>query len=175
MHNRSSMVFIPILVLAAVILAASTAPTNARGPKGERVFHRVASFPVFWNTDIALETVAEIVAATPNGRTLVYTDAETQSVGFVDIGNPADPQPLGAIQLNGEPTSVDVFAQYAFVAVNTSPDFVNPSGDLVVIHIPTQRIRATYPLDGQPDSIALNRNGRYAAIVIENERAPTIG
>jgi hypothetical protein len=169
------MVFIPILISATLILAVSTAPTNARGPRGERVFHRVASFPVFLNTDIALETVAEIVAATPNGRTLVYTDAETKSVGFVDIRNPANPQPLGAIELNGEPTSVDIFAQFAFVAVNTSPDFVNPSGELVVIHIPSQRIRAEFPLAGQPDSIALSHNGKYAAIVIENERDEDLG
>ena len=37
--------------------------------------------------------VAEIVAATPDGQTLLYTDSASQEVGFVDISDP-DSGPL---------------------------------------------------------------------------------
>jgi hypothetical protein len=175
MPTRHIYLFMLALVIALLGTVASANPTDAKGPKRDQHFQRISSFPVFLNTDIELETVAEIVSATPDGRTLVYTDAETGSVGFVDIKDPKNPLPLGAIQLEGEPTSVAVGAQFAYVATNTSEDFVNTSGKLYVIHIPTQRIREEYELGGQPDSVALSRNRQYAAIAIENERDEDLG
>ncbi len=155
---------------AAGTEAVPEIPELSEAPEGDLRFRRIASFPVFLNTDIELESTAEIVAAAPDGRTLVYTDAATGFIGFVDINDPAKPQPLGTIRLDGEPTSVDVGAEFAYVATNTSQDFFNTSGKFYVIHIPTQRISAEYDLGGQPDAVALSRNGQYAAIVIENER-----
>jgi hypothetical protein len=161
-----------IAVFTSIFIAGSV---YAKESKRDLRFNRIASFHVFQNTDIELETVAEIVTATPNGRTLVYTDAETGSVGFVDIKDPTNPLPLGAIELEGEPTSVAVGAQFAYVATNTSVDFINTSGKLYVIHIPTQRIKEVYELGGQPDSVALSHNRKYAAIAIENERDEDLG
>ena len=138
-------------------------------------FNRIAVFPAFKNTDIAFETVAEIVAASPDGLKLVYTDSETKNLGFVDISDPTSPSALGAVSLRGEPTSVAVSENYVLVAVNTSSDFIHTSGELVVVDISTQNIVATHPLDGQPDSIAVSRDGRYAAIAIENERDENLG
>ena len=153
--------------LAGATLIVSTAMA---GEGGFEYFERIATFPVYQNTDIGLETVAEIVAASADGHTLIYTDSETAHVGFVDIANPADPQPAGVVALGGEPTSVAVGNGKALVAVDTSPDLVNPSGRLLVIDIEGKDIVATFELGGQPDSVAVSRNGRFAAIVVENER-----
>ena len=139
------------------------------------LFNRIAVFPVFNNTDIDAETVAEIVAASDDGNTLIYTDSETEKAGFVDISNPASPLPLGATDLPGEPTSVAVVGDYALVVVNTSTDFVTTSGQLVIINIATRVVIRTIPLSGQPDAIAVSPDLRYAAIVIENERDEDLG
>ncbi|MCI0732321.1 MAG: esterase-like activity of phytase family protein [Methylococcaceae bacterium] len=141
----------------------------------DRTFNRIATFPVYLNTDINDETVAEIVDASRDGKTLVYTDSQTGKLGFVDIENPADPKPLGAIAVGGEPTSVAVVRNYALVGVNTSPSFIAPSGHLHVVDINTQSIVATHTLAGQPDSVAISPDGRYAAVVIENERDEDFG
>ncbi len=37
------------------------------------------------------ETVAEISTVTPDGNTLIYTDAAAKRIGFVDINDPAKP------------------------------------------------------------------------------------
>ena len=144
-------------------------------------FERVATFIVCENTSCDRDTVeataAEIVAASEDGRTLIYTDSPNESLGFIDIANPARPQPLGALHLDGEPTSVAVRGRWALVAVNTSTSFTNPSGYLGVFDVkscarsvstcvPTARI----PLAGQPDSVAISPDEHYAAVVIENER-----
>ncbi len=160
-------------VLALLSLTAGSANATYYGHKA--VFERVAAFPVFLNTDIEDETVAEIVAASDDGNTLVYTDSEQENLGFVDIANPSNPQAAGIVELGGEPTSVAVAGDYALVAVNTSADFVNTSGELIVINIDSQTIVATLPLSGQPDSVAVSPDNRYAAIAIENERDEDLG
>src|SRR5699024_11084699 len=40
----------------------------------------------------------------------------------------------------------------------------------VVLSLKTHEVRARHSLDGQPDSIAISPDGRYALIAIENER-----
>lgn len=93
-------------------------------------FERIATFPVYINTDIDTETVAEIVDASKDGDTLVYTDSATERLGFVDIENPSEPKPLGLIVVGGEPTSVAVAGDYALVVVKTSPIYTASSGFL---------------------------------------------
>ena len=133
-------------------------------------FNRVSSFPVYLNSDIANETVAEIVAAADGGNTLVYTDGKLEQIGFVNITDISAPTPAGSIDVGGEPTSVAVVGNYALAAVNTSIDYVNTSGNLVVIDITTKEVVETIPLAGQPDSIAVSPDGLYAMVAIENER-----
>jgi hypothetical protein len=41
---------------------------------------------------------------------------------------------------------------------------------LVVVDLATRTISTTIVLGGQPDSVAISADGRYAAIAIENER-----
>lgn len=145
----------------------------------EKNFNRVASFPVCQQIDLSCDTdtqtSAEIVAASTDGMTLIYTDSPQNRVGFVDITMPAAPKGLGVLALNGEPTSVAVKQQYALVAVNTSADYVNVSGELAVIDMASRTLVHTLDLGGQPDSIAISPDGRYAAIAIENERDEDLG
>ena len=136
----------------------------------KQIFERVASFPVFLNTRIDTRTVAEIVAVSDNGRVLIYTDSAGRNIGFVDITNPYNPEPKGILEIGGKPTSVAVAGSYALVSVNTSPGYMIPDGDLVVIDIDSRTIVARHNLGGQPDSVAISPDKRYAAVVIENER-----
>ncbi|MEM8683712.1 MAG: esterase-like activity of phytase family protein [Pseudomonadota bacterium] len=141
----------------------------------DRAFVRVATFPVCSlidpDCDDVTETAAEIVAATPDGRTLIYTDSPTEQLGFVDISDPANPVGIEAIALGGEPTSVAVSGNRAFVGVvDPVNTFDIPAGFLAVVDTATRTISATVNVGGQPDSIAVSPDGNWLAIVIENER-----
>jgi hypothetical protein len=151
----------------------------------EKSFQRIATFGNYLNNgpDAADETVSEIIAATANGRTLVYTDAIRGTIGFIDISNPSNPQPLGTLPLDPDPdddmdhspTSVDVLGnRYALVGVDTtSGDSANPSGYVLVVDIsnPAAPVSVvTIVLHGQPDSLKISHDQRFAAIAIENQR-----
>jgi hypothetical protein len=137
-------------------------------------FQRVSTLANYLNNgpdNIDKTTVSEIIAATRDGKTLIYTDSPGEQIGFVDITDPANPIPTGVLAMGGEPTSVDVLGnKYALVAVNTSADFVNTSGNLVVVDITTPAIVRSLDLGGQPDSVKISPDGKYVAIAIENER-----
>ncbi|MCB0969286.1 MAG: esterase-like activity of phytase family protein, partial [Ilumatobacter sp.] len=137
------------------------------GSPGTRAFQHVGTFDVRLNGS----TVSEIVDATKDGRTLIYTDSEEGEVGFVDISDPASPQAAGTVTVGGSPTSVAITSKYALVAVDTSDgDFDRPTGTLHVIDVKTRAIVKTFPLGGQPDSVAISPDQKYAAIVLENQR-----
>lgn len=140
----------------------------------EQVFNRIATFEVIANLpkdrDAKKKTVAEIVSASADGRLLAYTDGEQKAVGFIDIADPARPQPAGFLPVAGEATSVTFAGQRLFAAVDTSPSKDKPSGQLVSIDPAARTITAICELGGQPDSIAASKDGRFLAIAIENER-----
>ncbi|AZQ66523.1 alkaline phosphatase [Silicimonas algicola] len=162
-----------------LLAAVSALSLCAGGALAETAFNRIASFPVASNlpegTDAGQETSSEIIAATEDGMTLVYTDSPFGVVGFVDITDPAAPAPLGVIEMGGEPTSVVVAKGFALAGVNTSDSFANPSGQLAVIDIAGRSVVATCDLGGQPDSIALAPDGSFLSIAIENERDEEAG
>ena len=133
-------------------------------------FNRIASFPVASNLPEAEETSSEIIAATEDGLTLVYTDSPAGAVGFIDLTDPAAPAPLGALALDGEPTSVAIAGATAFVALNTSEDYVRTGGALLSVDVAGQNVTATCDLGGQPDSIAIAPDHSFLAVAIENER-----
>ncbi|MAS34895.1 MAG: alkaline phosphatase [Anaerolineaceae bacterium] len=159
-----------LLAFVAAFGLSVAAPSPAVAQDMELVFNRIASIPVYLNTDIESETVAEIIASSPDGNTLVYTDAASESVGFVDITDPAAPAALSSLDMGGEPTSVAVLGELAYAAVNTSQTFTEPSGTLFVINVADQSVVSEYDLGGQPDSVAISPDGAYVAVVIENER-----
>ena len=142
-------------------------------------FNRVASFAVCSQVGSSCEsddtTAAEIVAASGDGMTLIYSNSPKGEIGFVDITNPAAPVALGHLDMGGEPTSVTVLGGYALVAVNTSADYVNTSGKLAVVDIATRTMVREIALPGQPDSVAVSKDGKYVAVVIENERDENLG
>lgn len=158
-----------LAVMLGTVVAATAAEVAA-----EQVFNRIASFPVPMNlpadTDQATETSAEIIAATEDGMTLVYTDSPLGAVGFVDITDPRAPVPGGVVMLDGEPTSVAVAGGKAFVGINTSESYTDPSGHLTVVDIAAKRAESSCDLGGQPDSLAISKDGSRLAVAIENER-----
>ena len=61
----------------------------------------------------------------------------------------------------------------AVVGVDTSEDYVNVSGDLVVVDLTDNTIVRQIPLPGQPDAVDVSKPGSddlYIAVAIENER-----
>lgn len=169
-----------LLTSLLVACGGSDDPTPvASAPNPNKHFIRTATFAVCQQQGASCEsddtTAAEIVAASEDGRTLVYTNSPKGEIGFVDIGNIRAPAPLGALAMGGEPTSVTVLGNQALVAVNTSVDFVNVSGKLVVVDMTTRARTAEIALPGQPDSVARSPDGKYVAVVIENERDEDLG
>lgn len=165
--------------------ASLTRDRRPRFPR-QRSFQRIATFPAVNNycgprepnTCFNRLAVSEIVAASEDGRLLIYTDSANKTVGLVDISNPRDPVAGGTIEVGGEPTSVAVVGRFALVAVNSSPSFTAPSGHLTVIDLNRKAIvpgGEALDLGGQPDSIAISPDKRYAAIAIENERDEELG
>ena len=180
------------LVASLALTVACAANTHAGPGKHHAApasFQHIATFDVTRNrvtvgANEIVSEVAEIVDVTKDGRTLVYTDSASHLIGFVDISDPAKPAPDGVVLLDGEPTSVAVHGRYALAGVNTSTraevycadddediGFITDwRGKLVVIDIATRQVVAEMPMGGQPDSVAVSPDGRYAAVVIENER-----
>lgn len=151
------------LTIAALPVAATAAPTQSFSP--------LAS----WNVPDG--GVAEIVSATADGRTLLYTNAGDGLLGFVDISDPAAPADLGAIDVGGEPTSVSVMATGKAVVVVRTDELeegqapVIRPGKLLVVDVATRTIETTIPIGHHPDSVATGvRNGTpFAVVAIENE------
>jgi Esterase-like activity of phytase len=137
-------------------------------------FERINTYPVYKTlpegADKATETVAEIIYASKDGRTLVFTDSPGEAIVFINAANPLNLQPLGRTALGGEPTSVAVGAKAAYAGVNTSEDFINASGHVAVIALDGLGITAKCDAKGQPDSVAISPDGKFIAIAIENER-----
>lgn len=158
---------LPGLTSALAIFAALPA-------LAEPTFNRIATFATPLNMaageDTARTTSAEIISASEDGKTLVYTDSPLGAVGLIDITDPAAPKPLGNIDMGGEPTTAKIIGNTVFAAVNTSKDFVNTSGKLISVDLATKAIVAECELGGQPDSVAAAKDGSFLAIAIENER-----
>jgi hypothetical protein len=164
-------------IAAAVIcmLGFATSPlTHAQSTATGAYFTRIATFEAHRNVptgrNVSKKSVAEIVAASPDGMTLAYTDGEQMGIGLIEIRNPSQPQAAGFLPLEGEPTSVVIARGKVLTVVDTSKDFVQPSGQLAVFDLASKKLLATCPLFGQPDSIALDKDARHAVIVIENQR-----
>jgi hypothetical protein len=179
---KNSVIALAVSVLIAGGLAACGGDDN--GPSASvanpsMFFNRTATFPVCSQVGESCETdtptAAEIVAASADGMTLIYSNSPGKVIGFVDIRDVSSPKGLGNLAMGGEPTSVSVVGSYAVVGVNTSASFVSPSGQLVVVDISTRKEVARLTLPGQPDSVAVSKDGKYIAIAIENERDESVG
>jgi hypothetical protein len=170
LFNTHSIGATALCVLAAAFSSIAMAQTKSAG----NYFNRIATFEAHRNVpagrNVSKKSVAEIVAASADGMTLAYTDGEQMGIGLIDIRNPALPKPAGFIALDGEATSVVITRGKVLAVVDTSKDFVQPSGQLAVFDLASKKLLASCPLFGQPDSITLDKDARHAVIVIENQR-----
>lgn len=146
----------------------------AASAMAEPLFNRIASFPIALTlpegTDAKTPTSAEIISATPDGMTLIFSDSPNKRIGFIDITDPRAPKSAGSLALDGEPTSVSVAGKIALVALNTSKSKAEPSGALLAVDVAGKAIALSCDLGGQPDSVAISPDGTLAAVAIENER-----
>lgn len=150
-------------VIASTLLYAASVPAQS--------FHRIASFGTYQQfQEPHLPSSAEIVTATEDGNTLIYTDAYRKGLGIIDIRDPHTPTPKGFISLQGEPTSVTYADNRLFTVINTSSSYTKPSGVLQSYQLDNQALLQTCSLSGQPDAIAISPDRRWLAIAIENER-----
>lgn len=162
--------FIPAALAAACVLAFIPAHAQAQTQN----FNRIATFESFRNVPagrtVSKKSVAEIVAASQDGRLLAYTDGEQKGIGLIDITEPDTPKAAGFIPVEGEPTSVVFLDRKIVAAVDASKLFFQPEGHLVTIDIATRKVVESCNLQGQPDSIALDKLGRNIVVVLENQR-----
>lgn len=157
-----------------VCLTSALALATALPAAAEMTFNRIAAFATPDNMaegeDRTRESSAEILSASEDGMTLVYTDSPLGVVGLIDITDPAAPKPLGNIDVGGEPTTAVFVGGTILAGVNTSERFTAPSGKLVAIDPATRAVTAECDLGGQPDSVARAKDGSFLAVAIENER-----
>lgn len=142
-------------------------------------FNRIATMPVTANMaegeDLSRASSAEIVSASDDGMTIVYSDSPLGVIGLIDLTDPAVPQPMGNVDVGGEPTTAVFVGASVFAGVNTSDSYTDPSGKLVTIDPVTMQITGDCDLGGQPDAVAKAPDGSFLAIAIENERDEELG
>lgn len=159
-----------LLSTTALMALMTGTAAHAAGP----YFERVATLPVYATlpegTDPKTETSAEIITATPDGMTLIFTDSPGERIGFVDIADPTALKPLESLAMGGEPTSVTVVGATALAAVNTLESKTNPSGHVAVVDLAGKAVAAKCDVGGQPDSVAASADGRFLVVAVENER-----
>ncbi|SEH24492.1 esterase-like activity of phytase family protein [Rhizobium sp. NFR12] len=161
------MTFSTRAALTALLLGSVAAPAGA-----EQVFNRIASFPVAQNLPKGEDkaTSSEIITATADGNTLIYSDAPGGTIGFIDITDAKAPKAAGSVKIDGEPNSVAAVGAKVLVTIDRTKDLTKPAGQLGVVDIASRKIEATCDLGGQPDSIVVSPDGTFAAIAIENQR-----
>jgi hypothetical protein len=157
------------LSLTSALALATALPAGA-----DTAFNRIATFATPLNMaegeDRSRNSSAEIISASEDGLTLVYSDSPLGVIGMVDITDPRAPAPLGNIEMGGEPTTAVFVGDRIFAGVNTSESFTSPSGKLVTVDPATRAIVAECDIGGQPDSVARAPDGSFLAIAVENER-----
>ncbi|MDR2387656.1 MAG: esterase-like activity of phytase family protein [Deltaproteobacteria bacterium] len=147
-------------------------------------FAHVQSFNLESHYAVPGGGVAEIVAGTPDGLFLYYTNASGSKVGILDISDPKKPITGTDISISeAEPTSASVTSdgKYLVVAARNGDGLDKPTpGSLYIYDLAD---RASPRLLGQveigigPDSVALaERDGKVAAVVaIEDEETDSEG
>lgn len=136
---------------------------------------------------VPVNGVAEIVATSPNGMLLVYTNASAGEIGLVDMTDPTKPkvQPGLSVRINGvgEPTSVAITpdGKYAVVTVRMGDSFLNANTGRLRVYDISNSAAVKHVKDVVvgigPDSIALVGEGTRlrAALAIEDEETNTKG
>ena len=128
--------------------------------------------------------VAEIVAASPDGMFLYYTNASGKKVGVLDISDPANPKAAAYISTgDAEPTSAAVSAdgKYLAVVMRNGDGLDNPAPGTLSLYDISDAGKPSHIGDVEigigPDSAALvNQSGNLVAVVaIEDEETDAEG
>ena len=165
-----------VAVAAAVAVASSIVGMPAL-PAAAHVSQRLNHVGSFYVVDNlgptepeSTPTSAEIVDVTDDGRILAYTDAFTSRLGLVDISDPRHPQALGGVDLPGEPDERGDPGRVGLGRRGHERRLRQP-GRSAGGHRPRQPVDGPHDRAGGPARLGRDRpDGRYAAIVIENER-----
>ena len=165
--------------LSCLLVAA--AATTAGAQFQPELIGRVDSFRPL--ASFGVDGVAEIVAATGDGRTLAYTNSDKGEIGIVDIRNPRAPRAAASIPVRGEPTSVDIRGNWGVAAVwvdkpeeGEDPPQFRP-GQLVVFDLSrpnNPRVAGAVPIGWHPDNVKLTRVGRRLVAILAIENEPVI-
>lgn len=136
---------------------------------------------------LPVDGVAEIVTATPDGMTLLYTSADAGALGLVDITNPSRPALLPRVDVRlggvGEPTSVAISpdGRYAVLALRMDDDATNARRGFLRIYDIRDPRAVKHVKDVSvgigPDSLALAGSGKTlrAVVAIEDEETDAKG
>ena len=173
-----------LLTLAAALAAAFSWGTAAVAQQGTTAPTASSKGSFAMVAHLAVDGVAEIVAATPNGQTLFYTSADAGVLGVVDIADPTRPALLPRVDVRlggvGEPTSVAISpdGRFAVVALRMDDDVSNARrGFLRVFDIGNPRnVTAVKDITVGigPDSLALHGSGKTLRAVVAIEDEETI-
>lgn len=171
---------------AALAQASAPLPTpTAQGRPFQLPPAEAARFAVL--SHVAVDGVAEIVAATPDGQWLFYTSADAGRLGVVDLRRPEQPRLLAPVDVRfmgvGEPTSVAVSpdGRFAVLALRLDDDRDNPRRGLLRVYDVRNPEAIRHVKDITvgigPDSLALVGQGRQlrAVVAIEDEESDAKG
>lgn len=165
-----------ILIVVLIVVAIVVFGTMQWYEEPKPEFSQAGSLQVDGN--------AEIIHASADGMLLAYTNSKNQSIGLVDLSDPANPVVIASVGVPGEPTSVALSpdGNWALATVHVTPaeegaapaDLRLP-GVLAVIDLrepANASIASIIGIDNQPDSIALSDAGDelIGVIAIENEQ-----
>lgn len=120
---------------------------------------------------------AEITASTPDGNTLVVTEADLGQIRILSIADLENIKVLGAVSFKeihseAEVTSVTVTpdGKYALAAFRNEDNLYHANkGQVAVIDLVAQQVVKTYEVGVGPDSVALSADGRTLIICNEDE------
>ncbi|MDM5187145.1 DUF1513 domain-containing protein [Bacillus sp. DX4.1] len=152
----------------------------------EKVEQMVTSFISKKHKDTKIDRVAsfqmpsgkaEITASTPDGNTLVVTEADLGQIRILSIADLENIKVLGAVSFKeihseAEVTSVTVTpdGKYALAAFRNEDNLYHANkGQVAVIDLAVHQVVKTYEVGVGPDSVALSADGRTLIICNEDE------
>lgn len=120
---------------------------------------------------------AEITASTPDGNTLVVTEADLGQIQILSITDLENIKVLGNVSFKemhteAEVTSVTVTpdGKYALAAFRTGDNLYHANkGKVAVVELASQQVVKTYEVGVGPDSVALTADGGTLIICNEDE------
>ena len=159
-----------LFMLCAGVVAATAPDRMLAHGKGDWSFQRVGTFANYKNAAVGDETVSEIIAATEDGRTLIYTDAlrgrSASSTSGTRPGRwPTAPSPSTPIRPTTPTIRRPRSTSWAIATrwSRSTPARRRPARAVSCWSStsPAARSSTTIDLGGQPDSAKISPDHRY--------------